>query len=72
MNARCGAHADAAPFGSCGAKPVARVREFGSEPVATAREFARYRRIVFPVTPIRRSTSRWLTPLASSVAKVIR
>ena len=50
------------------ADPVARVGEFGSGPVVPSAR----RRMVLRSTPVSRAISRWLVPVASSVATVVR
>ena len=88
IQARCGSQAeggDRQPPGGDGTKSVTTPASAGgrgggvwplegSEPVATLGDFAArtYRRIVFRSTPVRRSISRWVAPLASNVAIVMR
>jgi hypothetical protein len=48
--------------------PVARAGEFGSGPVVPSTR----RRMVLRSTPVSRTISRWLVPVASSVATVVR
>src|SRR5436190_14612499 len=88
MKARCGSHRDSGPVSGgrgrgggismgvpvagveefAAADPVARMGEFGSDPVVPSAK----RRMVLRSTPVSRAISRWLVPVASSVATVVR
>ena len=74
IQSRYGSQADAAAVTGAGGQGGGVCSGSPTEPVATPGEFAAtaYRRIVLRSTPVRRSISRWLAPLASNVWMVIR